>query len=87
MEDQVDLPLGGDAEMVGCPREHFLDFKWSSSFHLEFLGSTHMEIGCLQLYSITNFPRGELQGDPFPHLLLSYFVDSLSIIVNRGQVS
>ena len=47
VEDWVDLPSRRDVESEGSLRDDFLDFKWTSSFHLEFLGSSHMKIGYL----------------------------------------
>ena len=47
MEDRMDLPLGGNSEMEGCMGEDFLYFKGTSSFHLECLGSVHMDVGGL----------------------------------------
>ena len=45
MEDQVDLPSQRNVESEGGSRDDFLDFEWTSSLHLEFLGSSHMKIG------------------------------------------
>ena len=60
MEDLVDLPSGGDAEVQSGLRDDILNFKWASSFHLEFLGSSHIKIHHLQLYLITNLPWSKL---------------------------
>ena len=45
MEDWVDLPSQGNAKSEGSSRDDFLDFNWTSSPHLEFLGSSHMKVG------------------------------------------
>ena len=56
MEDQVDLPSRENAESEGGSRDEFLDFEWASSFQLEFLGSSHVKVGCFQLYLLSNLP-------------------------------
>ena len=47
MEDGVDLPLGGNAEVESRAGDGFLDLKWAGPFHLEFLGSIHVKVGGL----------------------------------------
>ena len=86
MEDWVDLPSGGNAEMECCSGDDFFDFEWTSLFHLEFLGSSHMKIGCFQPYLFPDFPWSELGCYPLLHLLLGHLVGSLGIIVSRGEI-
>ena len=45
MEDCVDLPTGRDVKSEGYVGHYFLDFKWTSSLHLELFESSHMKIG------------------------------------------
>ena len=47
MEDGVNLPLRGTVEAEGHSRDDLLDFKQTSSFHFEFLGSVHAKISGL----------------------------------------
>ena len=69
MEDWVDLPVGRNVEVQGHVRYHFLDLKWSSSFHLEFFGSSHMEICHFQPHLIFYLPGSKFGHDSFFHLL------------------
>ena len=85
MEDQVDLPSGGNAEVESCVAYYFFEFEWSGSLHLELLGSSHMGICCLQPNFVSNFPWGELHRDLLLHLLLGHLVGGQSIIAS-GQI-
>ena len=67
-------------EMEGCVGYDFLDLKWTCLFHLKFLESSHMEIGCLQPDLISDFLWRELCSYPLLHLLLDYLVGSLGIV-------
>ena len=84
MEDRVNLPLRGDAEVEGCVGDDFLYFEWTSSFHLEFLGSIHVEVCCFEPDLISYLPRNELGGYSFLHFLLGHFVGSLSVVLGHG---
>ena len=86
MEDGVNLPLRGNAEMEGCVGDDFFNFEGTSSFHLEFLWSIHMKVGGFEPDSVSYFPRGEFGGYPFFHLLLSNLVGSLDIVMSGGEV-
>ena len=81
MEDQIDFPSKWDVEAESCARDDFLHFKWSSSFHFEFLGSIHVEVSHFKPDYISYFPGHELGGCLFLHFLLSHFVDSFGIIL------
>ena len=70
MEDGVNLPLEGNAEVEGRPRDDLLNFKQAGSFHLEFLGSVHVKISGLQPDLVSYLPRGEFGGYLLPHSLL-----------------
>ena len=82
MEDGMDLPSGGDTEVEGHAGDDFLHFKRTSSFHLEFLWSVHVEVGGFKLDFISYFPWGEFRGYLFLHFLLGHFVGSLGIITS-----
>ena len=60
MEDRVDLPLRRNVEVEGHSRNDFFHFKWTCLFHLEFLGSVHVEVGHFKPHQISNFPGSEL---------------------------
>ena len=60
MEDWVDLPSGGDTEAESSAEDDFIDLKWTSSLHLEFLRSSHMKVHSLQPYLVTHLPWREL---------------------------
>ena len=45
VEDGVDLPFEGNAEVERCARDDLLNFKWTGPLHLEFLGSIHVKVG------------------------------------------
>ena len=79
--------MEGDAELECCLGYYLFDFERTSSCHLEFLGSPHMEIHHIQPYLIPDFPWSELGGNSLPHFLLSHFVDSLGIILSRGEIT
>ena len=84
VEDRVDLPLGGDAETECRSRDDFFDLKRTSSFHLEFLGSVHVEVGSFQPDLLSYFPRGVLGGYSLFHFLLGQFVGGLGVISSGG---
>ena len=86
MEEGVDLPSRGDAEVEGHAQDDFFDFKGASSFHLQFLGSIHVKVGGLEPDFISYFPWGEFRGYLFLHFLLGYLVGSLGIVASSGQV-
>ena len=73
-------------EMEGCAAYDFFNLKWSSSLHLELLGSPHMEINHFQPNLISYVPQGELGDDLLLHLLLSYLVGGQSIITIGREV-
>ena len=77
----MNLPPRGDSEAEGRLRDDFLDLKGACSFHLEFLGTVHVEVGGLEPDRISYFPWGELRGDLFLHSLLSNLVGSLGIVL------
>ena len=62
VEDGVNLPPRGDAEVEGCAGNDFLHFEWTSSFHLELLGSIHMEVCSLKPALVSYLPWGEFRG-------------------------
>ena len=82
MEDGVNLPQRGNAEVEGCMGDNFFHLEGARSLHLEFLGSIRVEIGGFKPYFISFSPRGELGGYLFLHFLLGYFVGSLGIITS-----
>ena len=86
MEDQVDLPSQGDAESEGGSRDAFLDFKGTSLLHLEFLGSSPMQVCCFQLFPFSDLPWSELGCNPLLHLLLGYLVSSHSVIMGGREI-
>ena len=86
VEDWVDLPSRGNAEMEGSSLNDFFDFERTSSLHLELLGSSHMKVGFFQPYLILNLPWSELGHDLLLHFLLGHLVGSLGIITSRGKV-
>ena len=45
VEDRVDLPLGGDAEVERHVGDGFFNLKWAGPLHLEFFGSIHVKVG------------------------------------------
>ena len=85
MEDRVNLPTRGNVETECCPQDDFFHFKGTSSFHLEFLGSIHVEIGGFKPNLVSYLARSELGGNLFLHLLLGNFVSSLGIIASSGE--
>ena len=86
MEDRVNLPSRGNMKLEGCVRDDFLDLKGAGSFHLEFLGSVHVEVGGLKPDLISYFPWGELRGYPLLHLLLGDLVSSLGIVMSGREI-
>ena len=84
MEDGVNLPPRGDAEVEGHVGDNFFDFERTSLFHLELLEPIHVEVGRFEPDFVSYFPRGELRGDLFLHLLLGNFVGSLGVIMSSG---
>ena len=84
MEDGVNLPLRGDMEVEGCVGDDFLYFEGTSLLHLEFLGSTHVEVGGLEPNLVSYFPWGELGCYLLFHFLLGHLVGSLCIITSFG---
>ena len=82
MEDRVDLPLGGNAEAERRSRDDFLNFKWTGSSHLEFLGSVHVEVGSFEPDPISYLPGSELGGYPLLHFLLGHFVGCLGVVTS-----
>ena len=73
-------------ESEGGSRNDFLDFKWTSLLHLEFLGSSYMKIGHFQAYLLSEFPGSELGCDPLFHLLLSYLMSGHHAVVGSGEI-
>ena len=71
------FPLRGDSKAEGHVGDDFLYFEWASSFHLELLGSVHVEVSCFQPDFVSYSPRGKLGVYLFLHLLLSHFVGLL----------
>ena len=59
MEDRVNLPSRRNTKVEGHARNDFFNLKGASSFHLEFLGSVHVEVGGLKPDHISYFPWGE----------------------------
>ena len=86
MEDQVDLPSQRNVESEGGSRDDFLDFEWTSSLHLEFLGSSHMKVGRFQPYLFSDLPQGELRCNLFLHFLLGHLVGSSGVIMSGGEI-
>ena len=86
MEDGVNPPPRGDLEVEGHVGDDFLHLKGTSSFHLEFLWSVHVEVGGFEPDFVSYFPRGEFRGYPVFHFLLGHFVGSLGILLSGGQV-
>ena len=84
MEYRMNLPLGRDAEMEGHTGDDFLNLEWTSSFHLEFLWSIHVEVGSFEPNFVSHFPRSELGGYSLFHLLLGNLVGSLGILSSSG---
>ena len=82
MEDRMNLPSRGNAEMEGHAGDDFLNFKWTSLFHLEFLWSVHMEISGFEPDLVSKFPGSKLGGYLFFHLWLGHLVGSLSIFAS-----
>ena len=74
MEDGVDLPSRGDVEAEGHAGDNFLHFEWTSLFHLELLGSVHVEVCSFKPDLISYLPWSELGGYSFFHFLLSVTV-------------
>ena len=48
MEDRVNLPPRGDVKAEGHAGDDFFYFEQTGSFHLELLGSIHVEVGHLE---------------------------------------
>ena len=46
MEYWVDLPSGGNVKVESHVRDNFFCFEQTSLFHLELLGSIHIEVCC-----------------------------------------
>ena len=44
MEDQVDLPAGGNAKSECHAGYHLLNLEWASLLHLEFSGPCHVRL-------------------------------------------
>ena len=84
MEDGVNFLPRGDVEVEGCVGYYFLYLKGTHSFHLEFLGSVHVEVSGLEADSVSYFPESKLGGYLFLHLLLGHLVHSLSLVTCRG---
>ena len=84
MEDRVNLPPGGDAEVEGHAGDDFLHLEWTCSFQLELLGSIHVEICSFKPDVISYLPWNELGGYSFLHFLLGHLVGSLSIVLGHG---
>ena len=84
VEDRVNLPLGGNSEAEGCSRDDLFDFKWTASFHLEFLGSVHVKVGGFKPDLVSSLPRDVLRGYSLFHSLLGYFMGGLSIVTSSG---
>ena len=72
--------------MDGCVGDDFLYFEWTHLFHLECLGTIHVEVGCLQPCFVSDIPGSKFGGYPFLHFLLGNLVDSLGVISCCGQV-
>ena len=77
MEDWVDLPSRGYVASEGGLGDDFFYFKGAGSLHLEFLGSSHMKVGCFQPYLLSDLPWSELRCNLLLHFLLGYLVSSL----------
>ena len=60
MEDRMNLPLRGDVEAEGHSGDDFLYFERTGPFHLELLGSVHLEVGCFKPHFISDFPGCKL---------------------------
>ena len=45
VEDGVNFPPRGNLEVEGHSRDDFFNFKGAGSFHLQFLGTVHVEVG------------------------------------------
>ena len=86
MEDRVNLPPGGDAEVEGHAGDDFLHLEWTCSFQLELLGSIHVEVCGFEPDFILHFPGCEFGGYLFFHFLLSHLVGSLGIISSGRQI-
>ena len=84
VEDRVNLPLRGDVEVESCVGDDFFYLKGTSSFHLKFLWTVHVEVGSFEPDLVSYSPGSKLGGYPFLHLLLGHFVGSLSIFVSSG---
>ena len=82
MEDRVDLPPGGDVEAEGRVGDNFFHFKGTSSFHLKFLWSIHVEIGGFKPDLISYFPRSKFGEYLLFHFLLGHFVGGLGTILS-----
>ena len=83
MEDGVDLPLGGNSEVERRSRDDFLNFKWTGSSHLEFLGSVHVKIGGFQPDLLSYFPWGIFGDYLFLHSLLGQFMGRLGLLTGH----
>ena len=59
MEDGINFPPGGNAEVECCSGDYFLHFEGTCSFHLEFLGSVHVKVGGLKPDLVSYFPWGK----------------------------
>ena len=86
MEDGVDLPLGGNAEVECHTGDGFFDLKRAGPFHLEFLGSVHVKVGGFKPDLVSYFPWGVFGGYPLLHPLLGQFMSGLGIVSSGGKV-
>ena len=82
----MNLSLGGDSKTEGCLGGDLVNLRGASLFHLELFGAVHVEVGGLEPDLISHFPRGELGGDSFLHLLLGILVSSLGIVMGSRYV-
>ena len=81
MENRVNLPPRGDSEAEGHVGDDFFHFEWTGLFHLELLGSVHVEIGPFVPNFIPHFPGCEPRGYLFLHFLLGHLVDGLGSVL------
>ena len=84
MEHWMDLPGLGNAEAIGSSGDNLINFKWTSSFHLELPWSIHSEVGGFEPDLISFLPQGEFGRDPFLHFLLGNLMSGLGIISGCG---
>ena len=67
-------------------RDNFLDFRWTSPLHLEFLGSSHLKVGRFQPYFLSDLPGSELGCDSLFHFLLGNLVSGNHIIMGSREI-